>query len=73
LKKPQKLMCLLSKKRHILCPGIPGRFTRETGNEKIPGFPGKRERDIPGSKAYNQGYQKVRGAFAEICLVHGNG
>jgi hypothetical protein len=31
--------------------GIRGRFSRETGNAKRPGIPGKQEWKIPGSKA----------------------
>jgi hypothetical protein len=31
-------------------PGNPGPISRETGNEKIFGIPGIREREIPGMK-----------------------
>jgi hypothetical protein len=31
-------------------PGNPGPISRESGNEKIGGIPGNREREIPGMK-----------------------
>jgi hypothetical protein len=33
-------------------PGNPGPISRESGNEKIVGIPGNREREIPGMKHY---------------------